>query len=159
MAFLRAKAFSSLAFLLASTVRSQITISDVPQASCAGNVATGTATFSTEMTLPTGSQRIPAGDFWDQMGAVWVLSTDTEGVEFSDLGIPGAGAQADIPQMDISALQINTATRTAWTLAVPTVSGANEYDIVFVAAPPSNTPLPNPIPTTTAAASYLRLHQ
>lgn len=151
MGFSRAAAFVSLALPFLSLTRAQISLSDVPQDSCAGNVATGTATYSTDMTIPTGTQRIPAGDFWDQMGAVWVFSTDTEGVEFSDLGIPGAGSpEADIPSFDLSALQLPPAgSKTAWTLAVPTESGAGEWDIVFVAAPPSNTPPPNPVPSTT----------
>lgn len=38
------------------------------------------------------------------MGAIWVFSTDSEGIEFSGLGIPGTGARSDIPQMDIDAL-------------------------------------------------------
>ena len=92
MKSLSVAALSSVALPLLSAVKAQITLSDVPQASCNGDVATGTATISTDYTLPTGSQRIPAGDFWDQMGAVWVFSTDTEGIQFSDLTIPGAGA-------------------------------------------------------------------
>ena len=88
------------------------------------------------------------------MGATWVFSTDTEGIEFSDLGIPGAGSpEADIPSFDLSALQIATGSKTAWTLAVPTESGAGEFDIVFVAAPPSSTPPPNPTTSATPAAS------
>lgn len=150
------EALGGFVLFFLSVVRAQIIISEVPQASCAGEVATGTATFSTEMTLPTGSQRIPAGSFWDQMGAIWVFSTDTDGITFSDLGIPGSGAQADIPPMDISALQEPaTGSKTAWTLVVPTVSGANEFDIVFQAVPPQSTTRPNSVPTTTTAATTI----
>ena len=35
-----------------------------------------------------------------------VFSTDTEGVEFSDLGILGVRALSDIPSMNISALKL-----------------------------------------------------
>lgn len=112
------------------------------------------------MTIETGSQRIPAGDFWEQMGAVWVFSTDSEGIEFSGLGIPGTGAQSDIPQMDIDALVLDDS-KTAWTLNVPTASGANQYDIVFQAATPTatgaatSTPAPSttPAPLSTSASA------
>ena len=133
-----------------SAVKAQISLSDVPQASCAGNAATATATFSTSMTIETGSQRIPAGDFWEQMGAVWVFSTDSEGIEFSGLGIPGAGAEPDIPQMDIDALVLDDS-KTAWTLNVPTASGANEFDIVFQAATPTSAGSSIAVPSTTSA--------
>ena len=119
-----------------SSVQAQIALSEVPLASCAGNAISGTATYSTDMMLPTDeTQRIPAGDFWDQFGAVWEFSTDTPGVKFGSLGIPGAGAE-DIPQADIDALKIDDSS-TVWTLSVPTPS-VGEYDIVFALATPSD---------------------
>ncbi len=120
-----------------SSVQAQIAISEVPLASCAGNVVSGTATYTTDMMLPTDeSERIPAGDFWDQEGAVWEFSTDTPGVKFGWLGIPGAGApDADIPQAAINALKIGDSS-TVWTLSVPMPS-VGEYDIVFGLATPS----------------------
>lgn len=67
---------ATIAFILLSSARAQISLSDIPVASCVGNVISGTATFSTSMSLATGlSQNIPAGDFWTQIGAVWVFST------------------------------------------------------------------------------------
>ena len=118
-----------LSFLIltyCSSVQAQIVLSTF---ACVGNAILETATYTTDMVLPTDeSQRIPAGDFWDQGGAVWVFSTDTPGVIFGALGIPGAGAE-DIPQADINALKIGDSS-TAWTLSVPTPS-VGEYDIVF----------------------------
>ena len=55
---------SVLAVLSAASVQAQIALSEVPIVSCAGNVISGTATYTTSLTLETGtSQRIPAGDF------------------------------------------------------------------------------------------------
>ncbi len=122
---------SILILTYCSSVQAQIALSEIPVASCAGNVISGTATYTTDMILPTDeSQRIPAGDFWDQEGAVWEFSTDTPGVKFVGLGIPGAGAsEDDIPQADINALKIGDSS-TVWTLSVPTPS-VGQYDIVF----------------------------
>ena len=89
------------------------------------------------MYFPTEqSQRIPAGDFWAQSGAVWKFSTDTPGVKFGYAAIPGVGAQsADIPQADIDAIKIDDSS-TVWTLSVPTPS-VGGHDIVFGLATPS----------------------
>ena len=150
---------SVLILIYCSSVQAQITLSEVPLASCSGNAISGTATYRTDMTLPTDeSQRIPAGDFWDQESAVWEFSTDTPGIIFDGLGIPGAGAgSADIPQADINALKIG-ASSTVWTLSVPTPS-VGQYDIVFgvttsgtasITAPPSTT---NTATTTNTAVA------
>lgn len=129
MAKLHHRLLSVLILTYCSSVQAQIALSEIPLASCSGNALSGTATYTTDMTLPTDeSQRIPAGDFWDQEGAVWVFETDTPGIVFDGLGIPGAGAE-DIPQSDINALTIGESS-TAWTLSVPTPS-VGEYDIVF----------------------------
>ena len=121
---------SVLVLTYCSSVQAQIALSEIPVASCAGNVISGTATYTTDMILPTDeSQGIPAGDFWDQEGAVWEFSTDTPGIKFMGLGIPGAGAEEDIPQADINALKIGDSS-TVWTLSVPTPS-VGQYDIVF----------------------------
>lgn len=122
---------------LCSYVQAQIALSEVPVASCAGNAISGTATYTTDMMLPTDeTQNIPAGDFWDQEGAVWEFSIDTPGVKFGFLGIPGAGAE-NIPQAAIDALKIDDSS-TVWTLSVPTPS-VGPYDIVFGVATPTAT--------------------
>ena len=83
----------ALASAFHSSVQAQINLSEVPVASCAGNVISGTANYSTDIYFPTElSQRIPAGDFWAQSGAVWKFSTDTPGVKFGYAAIPGVGA-------------------------------------------------------------------
>ena len=116
-------------------VFAQITIASVPSSGCDGKPF-GSATYSTDLTLPTGSQRIVAGDFWQQAGAQWNFSTDTQGIEFSSLGIPGWGAEPDIPQADHDALKIDDS-KTVWRLTLPTTQpSGGEYDIVFVAGPP-----------------------
>ena len=132
---------AAIAFTLSAS--GQIIITDVPLDSCAGS-PTGTATFSTDLTIPTGSQRIPAGDFWEQQGAQWVFSTDTEGIQFSDLAIPGAGAPSvDVPQEDLDALKIDDS-KTAWTLAAPSATNGRQFDIVFQAANPAQTDVTTP---------------
>ena len=52
------------------------------------NVVTGIATFSTVISnIPTESQiLIPAGDYWNQAGAVWNFTTGTQGVGFIQPG-------------------------------------------------------------------------
>ena len=137
-----------------SSVQAQIALSEVPVASCAGNAISGTATYTTDMILPTDeSQRIPVGDFWDQEGAVWEFATDTLGVKFAFLGIPGAGAE-DIPQADIDALKIDDSS-TVWTLSIPTPS-VGQYDIVFgVATPSATTSLSPSVGTATSGTASI----
>ena len=128
-----------LSFTFYPYVQAQINLSEVPVASCAGNVVSGTATYSTDMFLPTEkSQRIPPGGFWDQSGAVWEFSTDTPGVKFGYASIPGIGTpSADIPQADVDAIVIDDSS-TVWRLSVPTPS-VGKYDIVFGVATQSAT--------------------
>ena len=130
--------------LLLSSVNAQISIPTLT--GCVGNPA-GTATFSTSLSLATGSERIPAGDFWNQLGAVWVFSTDTEGIDFSQPGIPGYGAAfggGGPPAAAESALVLDPS-KTAWTLNVPTSSLGGEWDIDFEAS--------SPTPSSAAASS------
>ncbi|KAL6721375.1 hypothetical protein ACLMJK_000478 [Lecanora helva] len=125
-----------LLIVLLSAVNAQITLPTVT--GCVGNPA-GTATFTTDLSIATGSERIVAGDFWNQLGAVWVLSTDTEGIEFSQPGIPGYGAGfggGGPPAAAESALVLDPS-KTAWSLSVPTSSLGGEWDINFQAAAPT----------------------
>ncbi|MCJ1272566.1 hypothetical protein MMC21_000352 [Puttea exsequens] len=98
--------------------------------------------------MPTGeTQRIPAGDYWNQSGAVWVFSTDTAGIQFGFAAIPGEGAPgASIPQAAADAIKIDSKD-SAWTLSVPSPS-VGEYDIVFGIGIPSTKA---PAATTTRA--------
>jgi len=56
-----AKATSPLLLSLFPTIKAQITLPILTR--CFGNPA-GTATFSTDMSIATRTERIPAGDFW-----------------------------------------------------------------------------------------------
>lgn len=127
-----AKAISPLVLLLCSITKAQITLPTLT--GCIGN-PTGTATYSTEMTVETGTERIVAGDFWSQLGAVWVFSSDTEGVQFGQPGIPGYGAGfggGGPPAAAQSALKLDPS-KTAWTLSVPTSTLGGQWDIVWAA--------------------------
>ena len=148
MANLHLSPVVSLVLLSFSFVKAQILLSDIPVASCAGNVLKGTATYSTNLLMPTGeTQRIPAGDYWNQSGAVWVFSTDTAGIQFGFAAIPGEGAPgASIPQAAADAIKIDSKD-SAWTLSVPSPS-VGEYDIVFGIGIPSTKA---PAATTTRA--------
>ena len=128
----------ALVFGYTAGTLAQINFPDIPTSVCVG--PSGTATFSSDMTIETGSQRIPAGTLWNQEGATWVFSTDTEGIKFSNLGIPGGGRQDSIPQINENALQIDDS-GTAWTLAVPTVTDVRQFDIVFQASPTPTPPV------------------
>ena len=137
-------------FILLSAVNAQVSLPTLT--GCVGNPA-GTATFSTSLSLSTGTERIPAGDFWNQLGAIWIFSTDTEGIDFSQPGIPGYGAGfggGGPPAAAESALVLDPS-KTAWTLNVPTSSLGGEWDIVFGASSP--TPSSAAASTSTAAAS------
>ena len=93
--------------------RAQITINPIPTSACAGQGLSGSATFASSTSLATGSQRIPAGDFWDQVGAEWVFDTDTSGVLFSDVA---ANNGPDTPAIDSSAVHLDDS-KTKWTFS------------------------------------------
>ena len=123
-------AFFLCLLALPATIRAQVSISSVANSGCVAN-AFGTATYSTQLALPTGSQRVVAGSFWQQAGANWTFSTDTKGVIFSDLGIPGLGTQPYIPQADHDALNLD-GSKTKWSLSIPTTPpSSQDFDIVF----------------------------
>ena len=119
------KTIASIGLSLATFSQAQVNLSPIDTATCAGQGSTGTATFSSDMTIATGSQRIPAGKFWTQEGAIWVFDTNTPGIQLSDLAIPGGGPSDDVPAIDTSALKLDDS-KTKWTLAAPTVSSASK---------------------------------
>ena len=123
--------------LLAYSANAQVDLEPIDTASgCASKGLTGTVTYSTAISRATGAQRIPAGDFWEQQGAQWVFDTDTSGIEFSNLAIPGVGSPADdTPQADKDAIKLDDS-KTKWTLVVP--SGAGMYGHNSLGIPSSN---------------------
>ena len=136
-------------FLMWSSVNAQITLPTIT--GCVGNPA-GTATYTTDLSISTGSERIVAGDFWNQLGAIWILSTDSKDIEFSQPGIPGYGAGfggGGPPAAAESAITLDPS-KTAWTLSVPTSSLGGAWDIDFEAAPPSSS---SATPSSVAVAS------
>ena len=93
--------------------QAQINLAPIPTSACAGKGLSGSATFATSTSLPTGAQRIPAGDFWNQVGAEWVFDTDTSGILFSDLA---ANNGPDTPAIDKSAVHLDDSS-TKWTFS------------------------------------------
>lgn len=133
------------AFLLSECL-GQVTIGLIPQGpSQCPSGSEGTATLSTVRTLPTGSQIIPAGDFWEQAGAVWTFETGNQGLLFSNLGF-GVGPHG-AGDIDSSAIKLDPSS-TAWTLSVP--SGASAVAIVWEA---DTTAVGSTASETTAAAT------
>ena len=106
--------------LLLRYSQAQITLAPIPTSACAGQGLAGSATFASSTSLPTGAQRIPAGDFWNQVGAEWVFDTDTSGVLFSDLA---AYNGPDTPDIDKSAVHLDDSS-TKWTFSA--ASGVSE---------------------------------
>lgn len=113
-------------------VRAQIHIPSVPTDVCVTDIVT-TATYSTKLTLETGSQLILAGNFWLQPGAQWTFSTDTKGLEFGAPQIPIPASQSSVPQSDRNALSLN-GSKTQWTLTLPTTPpSGQDHNISFQA--------------------------
>ena len=106
--------------LILRYVHAQMTLSSIPTSACKGQGLAGTATFASSTSLPTGAQRIPAGDFWNQVGAEWVFDTDTDGILFSDLA---ANNGPDTPDIDKSAVHLDDSS-TKWTFSA--ASGVSE---------------------------------
>lgn len=101
--------------------QAQITLAPIPTSACAGQGLSGSATFASSTSLATGEQRIPAGDFWIQVGAEWVFDTDTSGIIFSDLA---DGDGPDTPAIDSKAVSLDDSS-TKWTFSA--ASGVCEY--------------------------------
>ncbi|KAF6229438.1 hypothetical protein HO133_007554 [Letharia lupina] len=117
--------------VLRGYAEAQITLAPIPTSACVGQGLSGSATFASSISLATGAQRIPAGDFWNQVGAEWVFDTDTSGVLFSDLA---ANDGPDTPAIDSKAVSLDDSS-TKWTFSA--ASGVSEVDIVFNAGPTS----------------------
>lgn len=115
------EALGGALLVLRCWVQAQITLAPIPTDACAGNGLSGSATFASSTSLATGAQRIPAGDFWNQVGAEWVFDTDTSGVLFSDLA---ANNGPDTPAIDKSAVKLDDSS-TKWTFSA--ASGVCEY--------------------------------
>lgn len=79
------EALSGFSFVLRVYTEAQITLAPIPTSACAGKGLSCSATFASSTSHATGAQRIPTGDFWNQVGAEWLFDTDTSGVLFSDL--------------------------------------------------------------------------
>ncbi len=107
--------------VLRGYAQAQITLAPIPTDACAGKGLSGSATFASSTSLATGAQRIPAGDFWNQVGAEWVFDTDTKGILFSDLA---ANIGPDTPAIDKSAVSLDDSS-TKWTFSA--ASGVCEY--------------------------------
>lgn len=115
------KTHSVFLVVLLDDTQAQITLDPIPTSACVGQGLSGSATFASFTSLATGEQRIPAGDFWNQVGAEWVFDTDTQGVLFSNLA---AGGGPDTPAIDKSAVSLDDS-KTKWTFSA--ASGVCEY--------------------------------
>ena len=128
-----------VSFSILSSAGAQITISSI--SGCANNTL-GTATYSTQVTLPTTTNLKKSDKKLKKKKTSWTFSTDSKRITFSNLGIPGWGAGSGIPQVDHDALKID-GSKTKWTLLLPTMPpSSGKYDIVFDAATSSPAPFP-----------------
>ncbi|KAL9063802.1 MAG: hypothetical protein Q9161_009263 [Pseudevernia consocians] len=107
------KTLGGFVLVLRGYAQAQITLAPIPTDACAGKGLSGSATFASSTSLATGAQRIPAGDFWNQVGAEWVFDTDTSGVLFSDLA---ANNGPDTPAIDKNAVSLDDSS-TRWTFS------------------------------------------
>ena len=118
-------------FISYSDAQGSISIGSVPTSSCIGNPV-GTATFTSDVTIPTGPIRVPADSFWNQAGALWEFSTDSKGLAFQDAGIPGYGAgfgsADDIPAAAESAIKLSN-DRSTISVVVPTATIGGEWEV------------------------------
>ena len=70
---------------LLAFVNADITLSNIPTAACSEST-TGTATYTTSLTLETGPQLLSAGNLWKQPGAQWTFALPESDVDFASLG-------------------------------------------------------------------------
>ena len=85
--------------------------------------AVSTATFSTAFSTVIGDVELSKGSYWEQGGAVWEFSTNTEGIIFSDPLVQGyvKGLVKDRPQEVQDAFRLNRDRRTiTFTVPYPT---------------------------------------
>ena len=149
--------FCGILLVLRGCVQAQITLAPIPTSACAGQGLSGSATFASSTSLATGAQRIPAGDFWNQVGAEWVFDTDTSGIQFSDLAAENG---PDTSEQDAKAVSLDDS-KTKWTLSL--ASGVSEYSsrllLTILVSPLAKTTLAeidivfNALPTSAANAS------
>lgn len=143
-------------FMSYSDAQGTIPIGSVPTSSCFGNPV-GTATFTSDITLATGSVRIPASSFWNQTGALWEFSTDSKGWAFQGPGIPGYGAgfgsANDIPAAAESAIKLSNDKSTI-SIVIPTATIGGEWDVVWEVVPSSVTNSSTSMNSATSGATW-----
>ena len=117
----------------------------------------GTATFTSDVTVATGSVRVPADSFWNQLGALWEFSTDSKGLAFQDPGIPGYGAgfgsSDDVPAAAESAIKLSNDKSTV-SIVIPTSTLGGEWDVVWSVGPSSVANTSTPTNQTTPEATW-----
>ena len=129
------KALWTLVPLFNSPSVAQVTLDSVPTTGCAGK-PDGTASFTSATSVPTGNILINAGPYWNQSGATWEWILNTPGLVWYDQGgIPGYGAEGDIPAVAERAFSLSPDKSTI-TFSVP-VSIGNEWDIALAGVPPT----------------------
>ena len=156
------KFFSKAAFALpflfisCSDAQGAISISSVPTSSCIGNPL-GTAIFTSEVTIATGSIRVPADSFWNQAGALWEFSTDSKGLAFQGPGIPGYGAgfgsADDIPAAAENAIKLSSDKSTI-SIVIPTATIGGAWDVEWQVVPSSSANSSTPTNHTTPGATW-----
>ena len=142
------------------TSKTEFTLGSVPTTGCVGN-PDGTASFTSTTSVPTGEVLIDGGVYWGQAGATWEWILDTPGLVWDGhgAGIPGYGADVDIPAVAESAFNLSPDKSTI-SFAVPASMG-DGWNIVMVGVPAteaaqvsSNPPVASS-PTWTAGACTL----
>ena len=108
---------------------------------CTNNVSQ-IATYSTQLTLPTGLQRISHANIWQQRGTNWIISTDTKGITLKDLEVNKQEVIPGILQADHDMNSID-GSKTKLAISIPTtLPSGGQYDIIFNAVASSSASFP-----------------
>ena len=80
---------------ITSPSHAEFKLEDLQTSGCIGPaIRTSTASTSSAFSTTTGKIELAKGSYWQQVGAVWEVSTDTEGIAFNNLSGPKEAQEA-----------------------------------------------------------------
>ena len=139
----------ALLSLLVHLSAADFNLQPVPTTGCIGH-PDGTASFTSSTSVPTGELLVNPGAGWNQAGATWQWILNSPGLIWDSVGIPGYGADGNIPAAAESAFKLSPDKSTvSWVVPPSDIGGG--WEVVAIGTPASKAA--SSTPTSAASAT------